>query len=287
VVTGDEGRPITDFTHRLDYPDLVRDAGRVLSNLAPNERTIRTQEGEWLLMRMRPYRTIDDRIDGVVLTLVDVTERHDSEQRWGARQRELGGEFRRRLDSAMELMSGVIAHVLDGAADGAQAQAAVAGRIAAIRRTDDLIPGSAVGATELGAVARSELAASLGPSVSRVRLQGPPVALAGDVAMRVGLLLHELAANALSVGVLSRSEGRVSLRWETIEGKRGKRVEMVWTESGDLPARQANDSGAVLPEFGVPGVSVRREFRPDRRVYAIELPLRSRADDGTGEGPTH
>ena len=75
ITTTDEGRPITDFAHQLEYQDLVKDAGAVLANLAPVRREVRSRAGRWYEMRMRPYRTVDDKIDGVVITFVDSTER--------------------------------------------------------------------------------------------------------------------------------------------------------------------------------------------------------------------
>ncbi len=74
VTDSDTGRPITDFTHRLLCDDIADEAGRVLRELSPTESEVETRDGRWLMMRMRPYRTLDDRIDGVVVTFVDVTE---------------------------------------------------------------------------------------------------------------------------------------------------------------------------------------------------------------------
>lgn len=79
LTPGDVGRPITDFTHQLDYDGLVNDARTVLDDLAPIEREIRSREGGWYLARIRPYRTVDDKIDGVVATFIDVTERRQME----------------------------------------------------------------------------------------------------------------------------------------------------------------------------------------------------------------
>src|SRR5262249_28731111 len=76
----DEGRPITDFTHQLEYDSLADDARRVLENLTPIEREIHTRTQRWYLMRMRPYRTVDDKIGGVVITFVDITERRNFEE---------------------------------------------------------------------------------------------------------------------------------------------------------------------------------------------------------------
>ncbi|WP_448208258.1 chemotaxis protein CheB [Azospirillum sp. sgz302134] len=78
ITDADVGRAITDFTHRLDYEGLKEDALRVLRELIPIERELGTTDGRWLMVRLRPYRTIDDRIDGVVVTFVDVTERRQA-----------------------------------------------------------------------------------------------------------------------------------------------------------------------------------------------------------------
>ena len=80
ITPGDEGRPITDFTHQLDYDGLADDARAVLEKLAPVDREIRSLAQSWYLMRLRPYRTVDNTIDGVVVTFVEVTERRNAEE---------------------------------------------------------------------------------------------------------------------------------------------------------------------------------------------------------------
>jgi two-component system CheB/CheR fusion protein len=47
----------------------------VLTSLAPVRREVKSREGRWYDIRMRPYRTVDDKIDGVVVTFIDVSER--------------------------------------------------------------------------------------------------------------------------------------------------------------------------------------------------------------------
>jgi two-component system CheB/CheR fusion protein len=81
VTTSDEGRPITDFAHQLEYDNLVKDARAVIAELTPVRREVRSRKGRWYDLRMRPYRTVDDKIDGVVITFVDVTERKAMEER--------------------------------------------------------------------------------------------------------------------------------------------------------------------------------------------------------------
>lgn len=80
ITPSDEDRPISDFAHRLEYENLVDDARTVLANLAPIEHEIRGRNGRWYDVRLRPYRTVDNKIDGVVLTFVDMTDRRNAEQ---------------------------------------------------------------------------------------------------------------------------------------------------------------------------------------------------------------
>jgi two-component system CheB/CheR fusion protein len=79
VTVADEGRPITDFTHQLEYQTLAEDARMVLRDLAPVEHEVKSRNDGWYMVRMRPYRTVDDKIDGVVATFVDITERRRAE----------------------------------------------------------------------------------------------------------------------------------------------------------------------------------------------------------------
>ncbi|WP_201288941.1 CheR family methyltransferase [Profundibacterium mesophilum] len=75
----DVGRPITDFTHRLSHDEIEGEARRVLRDLSPIETELQSRDGRWFMMRIRPYRTVEDRIEGVVLTFVDITRRRESE----------------------------------------------------------------------------------------------------------------------------------------------------------------------------------------------------------------
>jgi two-component system CheB/CheR fusion protein len=81
VTVIDEGRPITDFAHQLEYDDLVKDARTVIASLTPIQREIHSRKGRWYDLRMRPYRTVEDKIDGAVITFVDITERKLMEER--------------------------------------------------------------------------------------------------------------------------------------------------------------------------------------------------------------
>ena len=75
ITKADMGRAVTDFTHRLEHPALVEEAREVLRDLTPVEREVRSTTGRFYVMRIRPYRTVEDRVEGVVMTFVDISSR--------------------------------------------------------------------------------------------------------------------------------------------------------------------------------------------------------------------
>lgn len=73
LIPSDAGRPLTDLSSDLIYPDLPDDAREVLRTLHFKEKAIATHDGRWFTVRVMPYRTLDNRIDGVVITFIDIT----------------------------------------------------------------------------------------------------------------------------------------------------------------------------------------------------------------------
>jgi len=129
LIPGDIGRPLMDITSRIQHPHLLKDIELVLSNLQPIEREVSTPTGKTYMMRLSPFRTVDDKIDGVVITLVDISEQvsareylsqaqDELEERVAARTKELEvvneslrqemGERARIEDSRMQLLSQLV-----------------------------------------------------------------------------------------------------------------------------------------------------------------------------------
>ncbi len=73
LIPGDVGRPITDIASDLLYPGLADDARNVLRTLLSHEKEVTTRDGRWFLVRIMPYRTLENIIDGVVITFMDIT----------------------------------------------------------------------------------------------------------------------------------------------------------------------------------------------------------------------
>jgi two-component system CheB/CheR fusion protein len=81
IIPGDIGRPITDLGSDLLYPALGSDVQEVLRTLARSEKEVATADGHWYRTRVMPYRTLDDVIDGVVITFTGITEAKQLEGR--------------------------------------------------------------------------------------------------------------------------------------------------------------------------------------------------------------
>jgi two-component system, chemotaxis family, CheB/CheR fusion protein len=75
LILGDVGRPVGHLVSNLvGYDRLVTDVQTVLNTLAHKEAEVQTKEGKWYTMRVQPYRTTDNVIEGAVISFVDITE---------------------------------------------------------------------------------------------------------------------------------------------------------------------------------------------------------------------
>jgi two-component system CheB/CheR fusion protein len=72
LIPSDVGRPIGNIRPNIDCPELEQMISEVVDTVATKEREVQDREGHWLLLRIRPYKSIDNRIDGAVLVLLDI-----------------------------------------------------------------------------------------------------------------------------------------------------------------------------------------------------------------------
>lgn len=82
LIKSDIGRPFTDQVSDLIYPEMADDAQKVLRTLIFVEKQVPGKDGSWFLIRIMPYRTFDDRIDGLVITFINITELKRVEEKW-------------------------------------------------------------------------------------------------------------------------------------------------------------------------------------------------------------
>lgn len=81
IINSDIGRPLSDIKPLMRTDDLIDHARSVLETLIPQEREVLTVDNLWFFVRIQPYRTLDNVIDGVVLTFIDITSRKEAEDK--------------------------------------------------------------------------------------------------------------------------------------------------------------------------------------------------------------
>lgn len=79
IMPMDVGRPFAHLSHTLQFADLEETVRTVLDRLVPKEFEVPTKDDRWYILHILPYRTLDDKIDGVVITCVDVTKLKETE----------------------------------------------------------------------------------------------------------------------------------------------------------------------------------------------------------------
>lgn len=80
IIATDVGRSLLDLTHKLDYDQLAEDVGAAFDTLRLVEREVRSTDGRYYIVRVLPYRTNEDRIEGAVMTFFDITARRHAEE---------------------------------------------------------------------------------------------------------------------------------------------------------------------------------------------------------------
>lgn len=75
LIASDIGRPLFDIAHRIDYPGMAADIASVFDTLQATEREVRGEDGSWYIARLLPYRTAEEKVDGLVLCFIDISKR--------------------------------------------------------------------------------------------------------------------------------------------------------------------------------------------------------------------
>ena len=107
VLPNDVGRPVDDIKPNIDVADLDRQIAEVIETMIMRESEVQDREGHWYRMQIRPYKTTDNRIDGAILSLVDIDAlKHNVDQ---ARQARVEAEGE---NQAKDLFLAILGHEL-------------------------------------------------------------------------------------------------------------------------------------------------------------------------------
>jgi two-component sensor histidine kinase len=116
-------------------------------------------------------------------------------------------------------------------------------RITSLARTHSLLTEDYWQTAPLREIALNELKPFAESRQPRFMLLGPPVELAADLAVPVGMALHELTTNAVRYGALSVPEGYVELRWSVGEAEGVRKLHLEWAEHGGPPVDEPQHHG--------------------------------------------
>ncbi len=204
----DRGRPLSDLTHRLGDAPLHEDAARVLEKLVPIEREVRAESGRWYLCRVLPYRVSEDRIQGVVITLIDITERKDNEER----MKLVMAELNHRVKNMLAIVESTASQTFHHSPDPAAFREAFSDRLRALSNAHQLLTRSEWTGASLRDLVLAELLVKAGDE-QRFDLSGHDVLLKPQPATAMHMMIHELATNAYKHGALSTPSGRIRVDW--------------------------------------------------------------------------
>ena len=196
------------------------------------------------------------------------------EQRQALLVRELHHRVRNNL-AVIQAMAATTARAAESIEGFSQA---ITARIAALAKVHALLSDDYWQTASLEAVLKAELKTFIAGKHPRVSLTGAPVDLSADLAVPLGMALHELAVNAVRHGALSIRTGGVSVMWEVIAPQGRRKLRLTWSEhDGPLlqaPARRS--FGLVLLQEVLPkqcSAKVEVTFEPKGLRAVIETPL--------------
>lgn len=271
----DRGRPITEIVSLLDYADLERDVADVAHNLTMVEREVQLDDqGMTFILRIRPYKTVENVIDGVVMTFLDISERKRADDRTAM----LLGELDHRVKNILAIVSSIVALTLKTAESPEAFAASMEGRISAIARAHGLLTeGGGSGEALLRDLIERELAPYDRHGMN-VKIAGPSVLLTPKAGLTLAMVVHELASNASKYGALSTPEGHLAVNWN-YEGRGDAcRLTLDWLETGgppvSPPAREGFGTTLIERTIGYEmDGTIAREFLPSGLHCSIAVPL--------------
>ncbi len=111
LIQTDVGRPLSHIVSNLKGTDIVKDVKDVLDNLVAKEMELQSQEGRWLLTRIMPYRTVENIIQGVVVTFVDITVLKQTEAELRESRKQVTAAMEKYRTISESGLHGILIHV--------------------------------------------------------------------------------------------------------------------------------------------------------------------------------
>ncbi|GAB2187941.1 chemotaxis protein CheB [Roseibium sp. LAB1] len=247
----DVGRPLTDLSSNLEYPELKEHIAAVFSSADVVEHKLtRDTDGKHYLVRLIPYLNDQGDTDGVVVTLVDVTTLAEAEEH----HQVLIAELNHRVKNMLAVVISIANHTLETSSGTREFVNALNGRLHAMARSYELLSQSNWKNASVADLVYKE---SKVFDASRFNAIGSEVHLKPQQGLSVGMAIHELATNASKHGALKNLEGKINVSWNVKKGQ----FNLAWEEQGGPPVSQPKHEG-----FGLSLVKGEIEYRLGGKV---------------------
>jgi two-component system, chemotaxis family, CheB/CheR fusion protein len=270
LISTDRGRPLTDIANSLEgIGDLQRDIRTVFEHGETIERRLRRNDKRThYLMRILPYRTENDVIEGALVTFVDVTNLVEAE----ARQRVLLQELNQGTSNILDVVTAITDQTLAAARPPDELTKTYQGRVKSLAASYTLLAREQWSGVQLQDIIASQVALLPDSMQNRVAIQGPPVSLKPAATLALGAVFHELANNAAHHGALSKATGRVAVTWRTNVTERGV-LTINWRESDGPLAKKpgANGFGISLIQREIAALDGSADFDFNRAGLTVQI----------------
>jgi PAS domain S-box-containing protein len=273
---------------RLIPPELQGEEAEILAKLRRGERlehfdTVRVaKDGRRIdvSLTVSPVRDRDGHLIGASKVGRDVTRRKQAEKI----QALLVGELNHRVKNTLATMQAIANQTVRTARSPAEFAQSFNGRLQALARIHTLLTSNAWQGAEVAQIIRDQLSVRDAPD-ARIELAGPSAVLDPQTALRLALVLHELATNAYKHGALSAPGGDLLVRW-AVDTNGGRHLLLEWRESGGplVRAPTSRGFGTTLIEQSLRAYGGNAAMRYEAHGVGckISLPI---GDDGARTGP--
>lgn len=226
---------------------------------------------EWLVT---PVRAADGQVVRWVSAQRDVTERRAAEDR----QTLLVRELHHRVKNTLATVQAVLNATARSAVGMAEFRQSFEARVASLAKTHALITDDGGQAVPFDALLRTELEPYENATGDRYLLRGPVVSLPSDLAVPIGMALHELATNAAIHGALGDQDGRLEVSWSLDGHGAERRLRWTWNEHDgppvQLPTREGFGTTLLNRVLAVQlAADVDIQFDPDGLRVTVQVPL--------------
>jgi PAS domain S-box-containing protein len=226
-----------------------------------------------------PMRDRFGTVVGLVGVSTDITDRKRAEERQATMVREL----HHRVKNSLATVQAIANSTARTATDIESFREAFNQRVISLARTHTLLAENSWGVIPLRELLVAELEPYGGSDEMRVTMRGPDVALPSDVALSLGMAVHELTTNAFKYGALSSAEGAIHIEWSVESVESSRRLQFLWKETGGpavaTPGRQGFGSRLLRHMLGGQfSGDVQMAFEPDGLRFSVTVPLVERAE---------